>query len=57
MNTIERAVASHKAELRLKGYLIWEPELAVVAGNDTRVAATLQPEQGFPVFSRNRRGG
>ena len=38
------AAGTHKVELRLDGYLIWERELTVVAGNDTRVAATLQPE-------------
>lgn len=38
------AAGTHKVELRLDGYLIWERELTVVAGNDTRVAATLKPE-------------
>jgi len=38
------AAGSHKVELRLDGFQIWERELTVVAGNDTRVAATLQPE-------------
>jgi len=38
------AAGAHKVELRLDGFQIWERELTVVAGNDTRVAATLQPE-------------
>ena len=38
------AAGTHKVELRLEGYQVWERELTVVAGNDTRVAATLQPE-------------
>ena len=38
------SAGAHKVELRLDGYQIWERELMVVAGNDTRVAATLQPE-------------
>jgi hypothetical protein len=42
--SLHLAAGNHKVELRLDGFLIWERELAVVAGNDTRVAATLQPE-------------
>jgi len=38
------AAGTHKVELRLAGYRGWERELVVVAGDDTRVAATLQPE-------------
>jgi len=41
---LQLAAGSHKVELRLEGFQIWERELTVVAGNDTRVAATLQPE-------------
>jgi hypothetical protein len=42
--SLHLAAGTHKVELRLEGYQIWERELVVVAGNDTRVAATLQPE-------------
>jgi hypothetical protein len=35
---------AHKVELRLEGFQAWERELVVVAGDDTRVAVTLQPE-------------
>ena len=42
--TLHLTAGTHKVELRLDGYLIWERELTIVAGNDTRVAATLQPE-------------
>lgn len=35
---------THEVELRLAGYQPWSRELVVVAGNDTRVAARLQPE-------------
>ena len=42
--TLHLTAGSHKVEMRLDGFLVWERELAVVAGNDTRVAATLQPQ-------------
>ncbi len=42
--SLHLAAGVHKVELRLDGYQVWERELTVVAGNDTRVAATLQPE-------------
>jgi hypothetical protein len=42
--TLHLAAGTHKVELRLEGFLVWERELTVVAGNDTRVAATLQQE-------------
>ena len=42
--SLQLAAGTHKVELRLAGYRVWERELTVVAGNDTRVAATLQPE-------------
>ena len=42
--SLHLAAGTHKVELRLDGFQIWERELTVVAGNDTRVAATLQPE-------------
>ncbi len=37
---------THTVELRLEGYRTWKRELVVVTGDDTRVRATLQPEQG-----------
>jgi len=42
--SLHLAAGTQKVELRLDGFQIWERELTVVAGNDTRVAATLQPE-------------
>ena len=42
--SLHLAAGAHKVELRLDGYQIWERELTVVAGNDTRVAATLERE-------------
>jgi hypothetical protein len=42
--TLHLVAGTHKVELRLDGFETWERELVVVAGNDTRVAATLQPE-------------
>ena len=35
---------THVVEFKLQGYKTWKRELVVVAGNDTRVAATLKPE-------------
>ena len=35
---------THTIEFKLKGFQTWKRELVVVAGNDTRVAATLKPE-------------
>ena len=35
---------NHKIEIKLDGYQTWSRDLTVVAGNDTRVSATLQPE-------------
>ena len=35
---------THVIEFKLKGFQTWKRELVVVAGNDTRVAAILQPE-------------
>ena len=35
---------THTIEFRLEGHLTWKRELVVVAGDDTRVKATLQPE-------------
>jgi hypothetical protein len=42
--TLHLEAGAHKVELRLDGFETWERELVVVAGNDTRVAATLKPE-------------
>ena len=42
--SLHLAAGAHKVELRLDGYQIWDRELTVVAGNDTRVAATLERE-------------
>ncbi len=42
--TLLLAPGAHAVELRLAGYHSWSRELVVVAGNDTRVAARLQPE-------------
>ena len=38
------APGTHVVEFKLQGYQTWKRELSVVAGNDTRVAATLKPE-------------
>ena len=38
------APGTHVVEIKLQGHQTWKRELVVVAGNDTRVAATLQPE-------------
>ena len=35
---------THTVALRLKGYATWQRELVVVAGDDTRLAARLEPE-------------
>ena len=42
--TLHLAAGTHKVVFMLEGYRTWQRELTVVAGNDTRVAATLQPE-------------
>jgi hypothetical protein len=42
--SLHLAAGAHEVELRLNGFQVWARELVVVAGNDTRVAATLQPE-------------
>jgi hypothetical protein len=38
------APGTHVVEFKLQGHKTWKRELLVVAGNDTRVAATLKPE-------------
>ena len=35
---------THVIEIKLQGFQTWKRELVVIAGDDTRVAATLQPE-------------
>jgi PBP1b-binding outer membrane lipoprotein LpoB len=40
--TLHLAAGTHKVEMKRAGYQTWERELMVIAGNDTRVAATLQ---------------
>jgi hypothetical protein len=42
--TLLLAPGAHAVEFRLAGHEPWSRELVVVAGNDTRVAARLQPE-------------
>jgi len=42
--TLLLAPGTHAVELRLAGFQTWSRELVVVAGNDTRIAARLQPE-------------
>jgi len=42
--TLHLAAGTHAIEIRLEGYRTWSRELVVVAGNDTRVAATLLSE-------------
>jgi hypothetical protein len=41
---IHLTAGAHEVVLRLEGHQAWARELVVVAGNDTRVAATLKPE-------------
>jgi hypothetical protein len=41
---VRQIIGTHVIEIRLDGYGRWTGELAVVAGNDTRVAATLLPD-------------
>lgn len=42
--TLHLAAGTHAVEIRLHGYQTWSRELVVVAGNDTRVVATLLSE-------------
>ena len=42
--TLHLTAGSHEVILRFPGHTSWARELVVVAGDDTRVAATLQPE-------------
>ena len=41
--TLHLAAGSHAVEIRLGGFQTWSRELVIVAGDDTRVAATLVP--------------
>jgi hypothetical protein len=45
--TLHLAAGTHQVELRLDGYETWKRELVVVAGNDTRVEATLKPDPDY----------
>ena len=42
--TLHLTAGTHEVILRYPGHTSWSRELTVVAGDDTRVAATLQPE-------------
>ena len=42
--TLHLAAGTHSIEIRFDGYQPWSRELVVVAGDDTRVAATLVNE-------------
>ena len=42
--TLQLPAGTHGVEFRLTGFTDWSRELVVLAGNDTRVTATLQSE-------------
>jgi len=42
--TLQLPAGTHSVDFRLTGFTEWSRELVVVAGDDTRVTATLQPE-------------
>jgi len=42
--TLQLPAGTHEVEFKLAGFTTWSRELTVVAGDDTRVTATLQPE-------------
>ena len=42
--TLQLPAGTHEVEFRHAGFNTWSRELVVVAGDDTRVTATLQPE-------------
>jgi hypothetical protein len=42
--TLHLSAGKHEVVFRLEGYGSWARELVVVAGDDTRVTARLQPE-------------
>ena len=42
--TLQLPAGAHAVEFRLAGFTTWSRDLVVVAGDDTRVTATLQPE-------------
>ena len=41
---LQLPAGKHEVEFRLAGFTTWSRSLVVVAGDDTRVTATLQPE-------------
>ena len=41
---LQLPAGTHAVEFKLAGFKTWSRELVVVAGDDTRVTATLQPE-------------
>jgi len=41
---LQLPAGEHEVEFRLAGFTTWSRSLVVVAGDDTRVTATLQPE-------------
>lgn len=42
--SLNLATGTYKIEFNLEGYQTWSRDLVVVAGNDTRVKATLVPQ-------------
>jgi hypothetical protein len=42
--TLQLPAGTHEVEFKLAGFTTWSRTLVVVAGDDTRVTATLQPE-------------
>ena len=42
--TLQLSAGTHVVAFKLAGFMTWSRELVVVAGDDTRVTATLQPE-------------
>ena len=42
--TVHLTTGTHTIEFRFEGYQAWSRELAVVAGNDTRLKANMVPE-------------
>ena len=42
--TLQLPAGTHEVEFKLAGFTTWSRALVVVAGDDTRVTATLQPE-------------
>ena len=42
--TLQLSAGAHEVEFRLTGFTTWSRDLVVIAGDDTRVTATLQRE-------------